>query len=115
LTEAMALSYSGDFAATQQVLRKRVAEARTLAPESLGEWEYALGFGELLSGDATRAHALALSAVEHLEWRDTSGLLPAAQALRAATCAEVEGHRGAHPLAGFDGIPITAQNDPKVV
>jgi DNA-binding SARP family transcriptional activator len=115
LTEAMALSYSGDFAATQQVLRKRFAEARTLAPESLGEWEYALGFGELLSGDATRAHALALSAVEHLEWRDTSGLLPAAQALRAAASAEVEGHRGADPLAGFDGIPITAQNDPKVV
>jgi DNA-binding SARP family transcriptional activator len=115
LTEAMALSYSGDFAATQRLLHKRLDEARTLAPESLGEWEYALGFGELLSGDATRAHTLAVSAVEHLEWRDTSGLLPAAQALRAAASAEVEGHRGADPLAGFDGIPTTAQNDPKVV
>ena len=114
LTETMAVSYSGDLVTTQQLLREKIEEANTRAPESLGEWEYALGFSELLSGDAIEAHAIAVAAVGHLEWRDTTGLLPAALALRAAS-AEVTGHRDAASQFGFEVIPEAAVNDPKVV
>src|SRR5699024_182483 len=96
---------------SQFLLRQKIAEAQTRSPEALGQWEYALGFSELLSGDAAEAHELACDAVEHLEWRDTTGLLPAAQALRAAS-AHVVGRSAEH---GFDVIPASAAHDPKVV
>ncbi|MBH0109167.1 AAA family ATPase [Salinibacterium sp. NG22] len=114
LTEIMALSNSGDVVAAQHRLRKKIVEASARAPESLGQWEYALGFSELLSGDASQAYTLALSAVEHLEWRDATGLLPAAQALTAAS-ALAAGHPSAESRAMFDGIPAAASSDPKVV
>src|SRR5690606_38012626 len=48
LTEIMALSNTGDVTATRQRLKHAIAAAESLAPESLGAWEYALGFSELL-------------------------------------------------------------------
>jgi len=114
LTEIMALSNSGDIVAAQHRLRRKIVEVSARSPESLGQWEYALGFSELLSGDASQAYTLALSAVEHLEWRDATGLLPAAQALTAAS-AQAAGHRGAESRVRFDAIPAAASSDPKVV
>lgn len=114
LTEIMAVSYSGDMVTTRRLLHHRIAEARTRAPESLGQWEYALGFAELFSGDTAEAHALAASAVDSLGWRDTTGLLPAAQALRAAS-AQATGELPGGSPRGFDAIPEAAAQDPKVV
>src|SRR5690606_38742296 len=84
LTEVMALSYSGDIVATERLLRQRIADAEAHAPETVGMWEYAYGFSELFAGDAATAYALADAAASHLRWRDTTGVLPAAQALAAA-------------------------------
>lgn len=114
LTEIMALSNSGDIITTQHRLRQKIGEVSARAPQSLGQWEYALGFSELLSGDASEAYTLAMSAVEHLEWRDATGLLPAAQALAAAS-AQATGCRSAESLMKFDAIPEAAAFDPKVV
>lgn len=114
LTEIMAVSNSGDIITTQHRLRQKIAEASRRAPESLGQWEYALGFSELLSGEASEAYTLAISAIQHLEWRDASGLLPAAQALAAAG-AQATGCRSTESRVKFDSIPEVAAHDPKVV
>ena len=113
LTEVMALSNTGDVVSTESRLRHKISEAQSLAPETLGMWEYALGFSELLAGDAARARAHAESAVTHLKWRDLTGLLPAATALTAAA-AEATGH-GSQARALFDSVPEAALHDPKVV
>lgn len=114
LTEIMAESYSGDLASSQQMLRRKIVEAHAQAPESLGDWEYALAFTEMLSGDITEAYELVVSAVEHLAWRDSTGLLSAAQALRAAGAAAL-GTRNSPAEFDFDAISVSAANDPKVV
>ncbi len=113
LTEIMALSNSGDVLATRQQLEKTIARARESAPETLGMWEYALGFSHLLSGDTGQAYEFGQSAVGHLAWRDAAGLLPAAQALAAAG-AQATGRR-AEARKLFDVVPASAANDPKVV
>lgn len=113
LTEIMALSYSGDVVATRLRLLRVIEFSRQHKPESLGIWEYALGFLEFLSADTEQAYALARAAVSHLAWRDSTGLLPAAHALTAAaaiaTGRSIDAHRE------LDNIPELAANDPKVV
>ncbi len=113
LTEIMALSYSGDAFATRRRLTQAIALSRESRPESLGIWEYALGFLEFLSADAEEAYSLGRAAVVHLGWRDSTGLLPAAHALTAAaaiaTGRSIEAHRE------LDSIPASAAEDPKVV
>ncbi|MGB3410804.1 MAG: BTAD domain-containing putative transcriptional regulator [Microthrixaceae bacterium] len=113
LTEIMALSNSGDVVSSRRRLRERIAEAVTVDPETLGMWEYALGFSELFSGDAEQARRLGESASKHLEWRDTAGLLPAARALTGAA-ARATG-RSAESRELFDAVPEPAAGDPKVV
>lgn len=113
LTAIMALSNTGDVTAAQRRLRAAIDAAQQHAPESLGAWEYALGFSELLSGDVEHAFDIATAAVAHLEWRDPTGLLPAALALvGAAAC--VTG-RDAESGCRFEAIPAAAAADPKVV
>ncbi|WP_256971495.1 AfsR/SARP family transcriptional regulator [Microbacterium esteraromaticum] len=113
LTSIMALSNSGDLDSARRRLHQAIAEAEAHAPESLGAWEYALGFSELLSGDVERAEEIATSAVAHLQWRDTTGLLPAALALTGAAAA-VSG-RSEEAAARFDSVPAAADGDPKVI
>lgn len=113
LTEIMALSYSGDIAATHRRLHRQIAHATTHAPETLGMWEYALGFSELLSGDAERALVMAQAATAHLRWRDSTGLIPAAHAL-AGAAASVTG-RYEESDAELAAVPESAATDPKVV
>ena len=115
LIEIMAVSDSGDVVSARRMLTHQISQAHAHAPESLGEWEYALSFMEMLSGDAATAHTVALNAVEHLQWRDSSGLLPAALALRAAGAVELVGSREAVKQFPSDEIPETAAGDPKVV
>ncbi|MBK0419865.1 AAA family ATPase [Leucobacter sp. CSA1] len=112
LTEIMALSYSGDVLATRRRLARAIAHSQENRPESLGIWEYALGFLEFLSADAERAHALAQASVSHLGWRDSAGLLPAAHALAAA--AAVATGRSIAARTALDSIPESAAHDPKV-
>lgn len=113
LADVMALSYSGDVTATRRRLEKLIAHSTEAAPESLGDWSYALGILELFSSDAERAHANAERAVTHLRWRDPSGLLPAACALvgaaATATGRSIEAHRA------FESVPQAAAVDPKVM
>ncbi len=112
LAAIMALSYSGDVHTTRQSLKAQINLSRRHAPEATGAWEYALGIVELFAADAGVAHELACDAVQHLEWRDPMGLLPAASALRGAAAAG----------AGFDldaieawrAVPAEAAMDPKV-
>ncbi|MFC6326050.1 LuxR C-terminal-related transcriptional regulator [Microbacterium koreense] len=113
LTEIMALSYSGDVLATRRRLTQSIEYARESRPESLGIWNYALGFLEFLSADAERAHSAARAAVCDLAWRDSTGLLPAAHALAAA--AAVACGRSIEAHTELDSIPDAAANDPKVV
>ncbi|WP_160167416.1 BTAD domain-containing putative transcriptional regulator [Nocardiopsis valliformis] len=113
LTEIMALSNTGDIVATRRRLEQAITDAKTREPASLGMWEYALGFVELLSGDAARARSLGAAASAHLEWRDTTGLLPAARALTGAA-AQATGHTATSEKE-FGAIPSTAHGDPKVV
>src|SRR5690606_12965218 len=113
LTEIMALSSSGDVFTTQRLLQDELARANAESPESLGMWEYALGFSELLSGSTERAHDYAVAAVEHLRWRDPTGTLPGALALTAASL-EGSGH-SAEAQVVLATIPQTAAYDPKVV
>lgn len=113
LTEIMASSYSGDVLATRRRLTQVIAFARENKPESLGIWEYALGFLELLSADAEQAYSLGQGAVSHLEWRDSTGLLPAAHALTAA--AAIATGRSVEAYRQLDSIPEAAATDPKVV
>lgn len=113
LTEIMALSNSGDMVTAHRLLQDKLAQANTEASESLGMWEYALGFTELLSGSTERAHDYAVAAVEHLRWRDPTGSLPAALALSAAS---LEGcGRRAEAQRVLATISETAAYDPKVV
>lgn len=113
LAEAMALSYSGDVVATRRRLTALHAEAQVDRPQSLGVWEYALGFLEFLSADAEGARELARSAVTHLAWRDSAGLLPAAQALAAASAVATGRSVEAHEVR--TAVPEGAAGDPKVV
>lgn len=113
LTATMALSNTGDVTAAERRLEQAIARAHEHAPETLGTWEYALGFSKLLAGEAEQAYAVATSAVGHLKWRDTTGLLPAAIALSAAA-ALVTG-RADEARTRFDSIPDAADSDPKVV
>lgn len=110
LAGTMARSNTGDIVSTRAELTGLIERATTA--DALGTWEYTLGFTELLSTDAERAHALATDAVEHLQWRDPVGLLPAAQALVGAT-ALVAG-RSVESRAAFDAVPAAASGDPKV-
>lgn len=112
LTEIMALSNSGDVVATRRRLRQMITAAEGRAPESLGTWEYALGLTELLSGDAEAAYSLAVAAAAHLEWRDTSGLLPAARTLAGAAAHATS--RSSAAQREFAAVPRSAENDPKV-
>lgn len=113
LTEIMALSNTGDVMATRQRLEETITRATEQAPETLGMWEYALGFSHLLSGNTNQAHEFGQSAAAHLAWRDAAGLLPAAQALAAAGAQATGRTTEARKL--FDTVPPTAANDPKVV
>ncbi len=113
LTAIMALSNTGDVTAARRRLERAISAAKSHAPETLGMWEYALGFSDLLSGDAARAYALGRSAAKNLAWRDTTGLLPAARAL-AAAAAQATGD-AAEAQALFATVPQAAVNDPKVV
>lgn len=113
LTEVMALSNTGDVVATRHRLEQAITDATARAPASLGTWEYTLGFVELLSGDAARARSLGAAASAHLEWRDTTGLLPAARALTGAA-AQATGY-AATAEKEFGAIPSAADSDPKVV
>lgn len=115
LAEAMAVSHTGDLASAKVLMKNNLEWAAGAAPESLGDWEYALGFSELLSGDAVLGQKFAADAVKHLEWRDATGLLPAAQALLAAANCEVFGNDESEANFGFDMIPANAVNDPKVI
>ena len=113
LTTVMAISNTGDMAATRHRLLGLISDAEGQGAASLGAWEYALGLSELLSGDAERAYALGVSASAHLEWRDITGLLPAARALAGAAA-----HATNRPDAAashFKAIPSAADLDPKVV
>ncbi|MEJ1089711.1 transcriptional regulator [Microbacterium sp. Mu-80] len=112
LAEIMAVSNSGDVRAARRHLRSAIAEAHTDRPESLGAWEYALAFSDLLSGDMAHAHEVAVSAATHLRWRDPTGLLPAALALVDAT-ARVIGRTDSDP--GDEAVPPGAADDPKVM
>lgn len=113
LTEIMALSNTGDVVATRNRLDWMIARATSQDAETLGIPEYALGFLELFSGDAGRALTWSRSAVEHLRWRDTAGLLPAAHAL-AAGAARATG-RPAEMSQHLGAIAASAHGDPKVV
>lgn len=113
LTQIMAMSNTGDMTATRRRLEHAIADAELHGAESLGAWEYALAFTELLSGSAERAYRLGVSACAHLDWRDIAGLLPAAGAL-AAAAAHASG-RAALAEEYFSAIPSTADGDPKVV
>lgn len=113
LISLMALSNTGDMVASRRRLLQTIADAETSAPESLGSWEYMLGFLELLAGDVDRAYALGNAAVTHLQWRDATGLLPAARALTGAAAAVL----GQQAVSGeqFAQVPPMADMDPKVV
>lgn len=113
LTETMALSYSGDVLATRRRLTQAIAFSRENQPESLGIWEYALGFLEFLSADADVAYSLGRAAVSHLGWRDSTGLLPAAHALVAAAATATG--RSIEARTELERVPEPAANDPKVV
>ncbi|WP_417512342.1 BTAD domain-containing putative transcriptional regulator [Microbacterium sp.] len=113
LLSIMALSNTGDITATRRRFDRALADAEVNSPEALGSWEYGLALIDLLCGDAHHAHDLATSAVQHLQWRDSSGLLPAALAL-AGAAAFAAGHTD-EADARFAVIPAAAETDPKVV
>lgn len=111
LAESMALSYSGDAVATRHYLDEMIDEARSSAPEELGTWEYTRGFLNLLTVGADSALEDAAAAVDHLSWRDPTGLLGAALALRGAALVALDRHDEGHEA--FASVPTTAQEDPK--
>lgn len=112
LTEAMALSYTGDIVATRERITERIGAVARDAPETLGTWEYALGVVELFCSEAEAAYTVATDAAVHLAWRDPVGLLPAARALVGAA-AHATG-RAAESHAAFGEVPAPALQDPKV-
>lgn len=108
----MVLSNTGDVQSARRQLQQMIANAELRAPESIGIWEYALAFSELLSGDSEKAYTVAVSSSAHLKWRDTSGLLPAALALTGAAAYATQRMDAAREA--FASIPAAAE-DPKVV
>jgi DNA-binding CsgD family transcriptional regulator len=62
---------------------------RDLFSDAVGMWSYALASIALHSGDVSTALGLATQAVEQLRWRDFSGLLDTARALRATAAAQL--------------------------
>jgi DNA-binding NarL/FixJ family response regulator len=62
---------------------------RDLFSDGVGMWSYALASIALHSGDINRAFALSAQAVDQLRWRDFSGLLDSARALRATAAAQL--------------------------
>ncbi|MGB3375820.1 MAG: BTAD domain-containing putative transcriptional regulator [Microbacterium sp.] len=113
LISIMALSNTGDITATRRRFEAALADADSNAPEAIGAWEYGLALIDLLCGDVQHAHERSASAAAHLEWRDTSGLFPAALALAGAT-ALAAGHAD-QADAYFGAVPTAADIDPKVV
>lgn len=113
LISLMALSNTGDITATRRRFEHAVADAEVNAPESIGTWEYGLALADLLCGDVRNAYEVAVSAVAHLEWRDTTGVLPAARALAGGAALAVG--RAAEAKAHFAAVPAAAETDPKVV
>src|SRR5690606_33148739 len=78
LISIVALSNTGDITAARRRFDAAIAGADSTAPEAIGAWEYGLALIDLLCNDVHCAHAGAVSAAAHLEWRDTSGLFRAA-------------------------------------
>lgn len=113
LIAIMALSNTGDITATRRRFDEAIADTDVHAPEALGSWEYGLALIDLLCGDVQDAYERAAAAAVHLEWRDTSGLFPAALALAGGT-ALAAGHAD-EAEARFDAVPPAADTDPKVV
>ncbi|MGO2747302.1 BTAD domain-containing putative transcriptional regulator [Microbacterium sp.] len=112
LIAIMALSNTGDITASRRRFEQAIADTEVNAPEALGSWEYGRALIDLLCGDVKEAYEGAAAAVQHLEWRDTSGLLPAALALAGAT-ALAAGH-SEEADARFAAVPVAAATDPKV-
>ncbi|WP_300267798.1 BTAD domain-containing putative transcriptional regulator [Microbacterium sp.] len=113
LISIMALSNTGDITASRRRFEQAIADAEANAPESIGSWEYGLALIDLLCGNVHDAYEGAASATLHLQWRDTSGLFPAALALAGGT-ALAAGHAD-EAAARFDAVPSAADTDPKVV
>ncbi|MGO2520559.1 MAG: BTAD domain-containing putative transcriptional regulator [Microbacterium sp.] len=113
LIAIMALSNTGDITAARRRFERAIADTEANAPEALGSWEYGLALIDLLCGDVQDAYDGAASAVLHLEWRDSSGLFPAALALAGATALALDQVEEAD--ARFTAVPVAAESDPKVV
>jgi DNA-binding CsgD family transcriptional regulator len=91
------------------------ATERRLEPytESAGLWSYALSLVHLQRGEIDRALELATLAVEQLAWRDFTGLVGPAIALRATLLAQLD--RAPEARAVLDELAPSLLDDPKVV
>ena len=113
LIAIVALSNTGDLTASRRRFNRAITRTETGSSESLGSWEYGLALIDLLCDDVRRAYEGAESATRHLQWRDSSGLLPAATALAGA--AALATGRAEESDARFAAVPAAADTDPKVV
>jgi DNA-binding CsgD family transcriptional regulator len=95
LFEFRVLLYENGVAAAEPYARER---QRDEFNDAVGIWSYALASLTMHSGRVVEAVEMAEYAVEQLLWRDFSGLLGTAVALRAAAAAQLGSPTWAHEL-----------------
>ncbi|HSL60130.1 MAG TPA: AAA family ATPase [Acidimicrobiales bacterium] len=89
LSHYLVFAFRGDAASARSLAEVGLARADALRDEPIGMWEAALALLELHRGRPTAALGRADRALEHLAWRDYTGLGPLARAVAATAAAQL--------------------------
>ena len=112
LSGYLVMTFAGDLREATALAEEQLAHAARRHGEPEGMWSFALSLMELHRGQVGRAVELSTVAVGRLEWRDFTGLRPAARAVRATGLAQLG--RAGEARRELDSIEDLARQDPKV-
>lgn len=105
--------FDGDLAGASQLATDELVMCHERAGEPEGMWRYCLAMLALHRGSVAAALHEADLAIVGLQWRDYTGLLPTAHAVRATALAQLG--RAGEAAAELELIDIGALDDPKVI
>ncbi len=112
LSRYLVLSFGGSLDAAEAFGLAGLADAELRRGEPEGMWAYALAVMDLHRGRAGSAARRAALATSKLDWRDFTGLRPAARSLHATALAQLG--RFADARSQLEQVDASAMDDPKV-
>ena len=112
LSQFLSLTFAAELHRAEALAEAQLALAPAERPDCVGMWSYALAMMDLYRGRAGRAAVRAETAGERLEWRDFTGLRPAARALSATAMAQLG--RVGEARATLSELTAESLGDPKV-